>query len=124
VDEIVFVLLVLYVIRRRAAAAAPPAARAPSAVPDIKPAPPSGASVKPGDHLVHGAHYHAVLKLTGVEAVFGSAAAVKAKLESTGFTDVEVVDQGGGNFEARGVWNGGDVPAQLPSQVVSVERLG
>lgn len=117
-DGAVWMLLVMLLVSSKRKA--PAATTAPKAAPAAA----GGTKLSPGDHLAHGAHYHATIKLSGVEAMFGTASAVKSKLEGAGFTDVAVTDRGGGAFEATGVWNGGDVAAKLPPQVQSVERIG
>lgn len=88
------------------------------------PEPGDGIPVHPGGQLVPGAAYHATIKLTGLEAMLGTAAAVKSKLEGAGFRGVSVSDKGGGAFEARGTWGGAAVAAKLPPQVVAVWRVG
>lgn len=54
--------------------------------------------------------------------MFGTASAVKGKLEGAGFSEVVVTDKGDGAFTATGKWGGAAVAAKLPSQVVSVVR--
>lgn len=111
-DELLLLLLLVLIGgAKRKAAVTPPAA-----------APASGAPLQPGDLLVPGASYRATIALTGIEAMFGTAAAVKAKLQAAGFKNVNVDDKGGGSFEATGQWGGAAVAAKLPPQVKSVVR--
>lgn len=112
-DEIAWLLVALLLL---GGGAAKVAAQAP-------PATSSGRQVNPGDQLIPGASYRAAIKLTGIEAAFGTSDAVKAKLEEAGFSDVQVTDHGGGAFDATGKWNGGAVAAKMPAQVVSVVQL-
>ena len=86
-------------------------------------APPTAAPLAPGDLLVPGASYRAEIKLTGIEAAFGTAPMVQAKLEEAGFQGVTVDAKGDGAFEATGKWGGGAVAAKLPPQVTSVWKL-
>lgn len=54
--------------------------------------------------------------------MFGTADAVKEKLQAAGFKSVNVTSKGSGAFDATGTWGGAAVPAKLPAQVVSVVR--
>lgn len=90
----------------------------PGTAPSQRPAaaPPAGGGIE----LTAGQTYEAQIKLTGLEATFGTAAAVKNKLQAAGFRDVSVTDNKGGNFQARGTWARATTRAALPAQVKAV----
>jgi hypothetical protein len=113
----------LWLVTRRGPAATGKTKGAPSGKTSAAAPPPSGVPVHPGDQLVPGAGYRATIKLTGIEAMLGTAGAVKSKLEAAGFRGVGVQAKGGGAFEASGTWGGAAVAAKLPPQVVAVWRV-
>lgn len=96
--------------------------RAPGATPGAPGATPGA----PGDgiELVGGQTYEASIRLSGIEATFGTASAVKSKLVAAGFRDVTVADHKGGNFTARGTWGKVSTRAKLPAQVKAVKAVG
>jgi hypothetical protein len=125
VEIALLLLAVAFLNAKRSAPPAPHPAAAPAPPPAPHPAAPPAAAVvplHPGELLTPGATYGATIKLTGIEAMLGTASAVKSKLEAAGFRDVAVADKGGGNFDAHGAWGGAAVPAKLPPQVTAVWR--
>jgi hypothetical protein len=83
----------------------------------------------------HGATYYAKIQLTGMESMFGSASAVKGKLEGAGFTSVVVYDDvtkvppifpdrgkysDGSTYWASGVYSGPATTKAMPSEVKRV----
>lgn len=100
------------------------AMRARPAQPIPKPAPgPTPGPPGDGLELVSGQTYEARIKLAGLEATFGTANAVRAKLVGAGFRDVTVTDNKGGNFVARGTWGRATTRAKLPAQVKDVRAV-
>jgi hypothetical protein len=82
--------------------------------------------------LEQGKKYAAKVQLTGLEATFGSAGAVKSKLEAAGFSGVivqakppaslpgEAPFSDGDTYWALGTWDKPSTTKALPSQVKNV----
>jgi hypothetical protein len=74
-------------------------------------------------HLSQGTTYAADVALTGLEAVFGAASAVKGKFAGLGFTAIDVHDLGGGKFHVQGIWGKPDADVDVPSQVKNIQTI-
>lgn len=114
-DKLAALVVLGFIVLR----ARPKPQAAPLRAPGATPRPPGD-----GIELVGGQAYEARIKLTGIEATFGTAGAVKSKLIAAGFRDVTVADNKGGNFTARGTWGKVSTRAKLPSQVKDVRAIG